>query len=125
MKEGATEETEGSSHQQSSQNKKKTKQTFNGFPTVQQESVYNTVTNKVISMLSGKCIEFLSASSSNPAPLPVSSRDNFAVKMIKLGRVLKKLEEDRSPQSANFNISRELAPLNKFLINFISTSWST
>ena len=45
--------------------------------------------------------------------------------MIKLGRVLKKLEENRSSESAKFNISRELAPLNKFLINFISTSWST
>ena len=44
-------------------------------------------------MLGEKCIEFLSASSNNPAPLPVSSRDNFAVKMIKLDRVLKKLEE--------------------------------
>ena len=124
MKDGASEDFEGSfiSH---SQTKNKTKQTFNGFSTIQQESVYNTVTNKVISMLGEKCIEFLSASSNNPAPLPVSARDNFAVKMIKLDRVLKKLEEGRSQEQKNFNISRTLAPLTKFLINFISTSWST
>ena len=124
MKEGATSDLEGS-FISNSQTKDKTMTTFNGFQTIQQESVYNTITNKVITLLSEKCIEFLSASSNNPAPLPVSSRDNFAVKMIKLDRVLKKLEEERSPPSTSFNISRELAPLTKFLINFISASWST
>ena len=69
MKDGASEDFEDSQFSYA-QTKKKTKQTFNGFSTIQQESVYNTVTNKVISMLSEKCIEFLSASSTNPAPLP-------------------------------------------------------
>jgi hypothetical protein len=65
--------------------------TFNGFTTSQQESVYNVVTAKVVSLLQKKCAEFMSIS-----PTFTSANESFAIKMLKLSKVLNQLESKRA-----------------------------
>ena len=68
---------------------------FNGFSTSQQESVYNTVTSKLVSILGSKCFNMMStqvheASPANAlSPIDESNADTFAMKILKLHKVLR------------------------------------
>ena len=62
---------------------------YNGFKSAQYEKVYNTASVKLVQLLQEKCMELISL---KPLSAPVTSRENFAIKVIKLEHVLKKLE---------------------------------
>ena len=63
----------------------------NGFPNQQTESVYNTVICKLVSLLAVKCAELMQSAS----PLLSQSNEDFSVKMLKLMKLMKKLENER------------------------------
>ena len=93
--------------------------THNGFQTSQQESVYNTVIFKVVQLLQKKCAEFLSQ-----PPQFTTDNESFAIKMLKLFKVLKKLESNRVQEKGRQNISSELISLEKVLLGIVSNSLS-
>ena len=87
------EENESSFFSNSKQITATPKTSFNGFQTAQYESVYNAATAKLVQILQDKCMELLSL---KPISTPVTNRENFAVKVLKLEHILKKLEANRS-----------------------------
>jgi len=53
----------------SKQNTTDAQVSFNGFASNKQESVYNTVTSKLVSLLQGKCMDLMHMSNSSSSPL--------------------------------------------------------
>ena len=63
---------------------------------------------------------------SSREPTPLSPKENFAVKVLKLNKILLQLENHRTTtDSTKFNVSGQIAPLVRHLRGTISSQWST
>ena len=81
--------------------------TSNGFLSTKQESVYNTITIKLVSLLSTRCAENLRRDNDESKASDADNivKEQFAIKVLKLDKLLKNLESLRSRDFSSSNIS--------------------